>query len=48
MVPCLNVEIAVKALPRVMESLGARLAWSEFVETSIFNSNKVVAIYDAG
>lgn len=30
-----------------MESLGARLEWSEFVETSIFNSNKVFAVYEA-
>jgi hypothetical protein len=35
------------ALVGAMESLGARLEWSEFVETNIFNSNKVFAIYEA-
>lgn len=29
-----------------MASLGGRLAWSCFVETDLFNSNKVFAIYD--
>lgn len=29
-----------------MSTLGARLAWSRFVETDIFNSNKVFAIYE--
>lgn len=29
-----------------MASLGARLAWSDFVETDAFNSNKVFAIYE--
>ena len=28
-----------------MNALGARLKWSEFVETHIFNSNKVFAVY---
>ncbi len=36
------------ALMGAMQSLGAKLQWSEFVETSIFNSNKVFAIYEAG
>ncbi len=36
------------ALMGAMESLGAKLEWSEFVETNIFNSNKVFAIYEAG
>ncbi|MBL8324539.1 MAG: hypothetical protein JNJ89_06230 [Rubrivivax sp.] len=35
------------ALMGAMESLGSKLAWSTFVETSIFNSNKVFAIYEA-
>ncbi|MGE0311163.1 MAG: hypothetical protein AB7P21_06020 [Lautropia sp.] len=30
-----------------METIGARLAWSEFVETAVFNSNKVFAVYEA-
>ena len=30
-----------------MEALGARLEWSEFVETHVFNSNKVFAIFEA-
>jgi Catalytic LigB subunit of aromatic ring-opening dioxygenase len=30
-----------------MEALGARLDWSSFVETHIFNSNKVFAVYQA-
>ena len=34
------------ALMGAMQSLGARLEWSEFVETHIFNSNKVFAIYE--
>ena len=29
-----------------MEALDAKLAWSEFVETHIFNSNKVFAIFE--
>jgi hypothetical protein len=29
-----------------MEEVGAPLRWSEFVETSIFNSNKVFAAFD--
>jgi hypothetical protein len=33
------------ALAGAMESLGARLEWSEFVETHVFNSNKVFAVY---
>jgi hypothetical protein len=32
-------------LAGAMEALGARLEWSEFVETHIFNSNKVFAVY---
>ena len=36
------------ALMGAMESLGAKLEWSKFVETNIFNSNKVFAIYEAG
>jgi hypothetical protein len=35
------------ALASAMEQLGARLQWSEFVETHIFNSNKVFAVYAA-
>ena len=34
------------ALMGAMQSLGARLEWSEFVETHVFNSNKVFAIYE--
>jgi hypothetical protein len=30
-----------------MDALGARLEWSEFVETGVFNSNKVFAVYAA-
>ncbi len=30
-----------------MSVLGGKLAWSEFVETDIFNSNKVFAVYEA-
>ena len=30
-----------------MDQLGARLQWSDFVETHVFNSNKVFAIYGA-
>jgi len=30
-----------------METLGAKLEWSEFVETHVFNSNKVFAIFEA-
>ncbi|HSH08617.1 MAG TPA: hypothetical protein VLA41_13210 [Burkholderiales bacterium] len=33
------------ALAGAMEELGARLEWSTFVETHIFNSNKVFAVY---
>jgi hypothetical protein len=33
-------------LAGAMHELGATLAWSEFVETHVFNSNKVTAIYD--
>jgi len=33
------------ALLGAMEALGARLEWSEFVETAVFNSNKVFAAY---
>jgi hypothetical protein len=28
-----------------MHELGGRLAWSDFVETHVFNSNKVTALY---
>jgi hypothetical protein len=28
-----------------MEELGAKLEWSNFIETHIFNSNKVFAVY---
>ncbi|UCH18867.1 MAG: hypothetical protein JSW36_07720 [Burkholderiales bacterium] len=35
------------ALAGAMEELGAPLKWSEFVETHIFNSNKVFAVYAA-
>jgi hypothetical protein len=34
------------ALAGAMEEVGAPLRWSEFVETSIFNSNKVFAAFD--
>jgi hypothetical protein len=30
-----------------MQEIGATLEWSEFVETTIFNSNKVFAVYQA-
>jgi hypothetical protein len=30
-----------------MEALGAKLEWSEFVQTHVFNSNKVFAIFEA-
>ena len=30
-----------------MEELGARLEWSSFIETHVFNSNKVFAVYNA-
>jgi hypothetical protein len=33
------------ALAGAMQELGARLEWSEFVETHVFNSNKVFAVY---
>jgi len=29
-----------------MEALDAKLEWSQFVETHIFNSNKVFAIFE--
>jgi len=35
------------ALLGAMEALDAKLEWSEFVETHIFNSNKVLAVYEA-
>jgi len=35
------------ALAGAMQALGARLEWSSFVETHIFNSNKVFAVYAA-
>jgi len=35
------------ALAGAMEELGAELEWSTFVETHIFNSNKVFAVYSA-
>jgi len=35
------------ALAGAMEALGARLEWSTFVETHVFNSNKVFAVYAA-
>ncbi len=35
------------ALMGAVEALGARLAWSHWVETDVFNSNKVFAIYNA-
>ena len=31
-----------------MQALGARLAWSSFVETHVFNSNKVFAAFETG
>jgi hypothetical protein len=34
------------ALAGAIEHTGATLAWSEFIETAIFNSNKVFAIFD--
>ena len=33
------------AFAGAMEELGARLEWSEFVETHVLNSNKVFAVY---
>ena len=33
------------ALMGAVEALGARLEWSQWVETHIFNSNKVFAVY---
>jgi hypothetical protein len=33
-------------LAGAMHELGAALAWSEFVQTHVFNSNKVTAIYE--
>ena len=33
------------ALAGAMEELGAELEWSDWVETDIFNSNKVFAAY---
>jgi len=33
------------ALAGAVEEIGARLEWSELIETAIFNSNKVFAIY---
>ena len=35
------------ALAGAMQALGAGLEWSSFVETHIFNSNKVFAVYAA-
>ena len=35
------------ALLGAMEALDAKLEWSQFVETGIFNSNKVFAIYES-
>ena len=35
------------ALLGAMEALGAKLEWSQFVETHIFNSNKVFAIFES-
>lgn len=35
------------ALLGAMEEVGARLEWSTFVETHVFNSNKVFAVYAA-
>ena len=34
------------ALLGAMEALDAKLEWSQFVETHIFNSNKVFAIFE--
>jgi len=28
-----------------MEELGAKLDWSDFIETNVFNSNKVFAVF---
>ena len=28
-----------------MEELGAKLDWSNFIETNVFNSNKVFAVF---
>jgi hypothetical protein len=33
-------------LAGAMQALDAKLAWSEFVETWVFNSSKVAAVYD--
>jgi hypothetical protein len=33
------------ALMGAMQTLGAALEWSEFVETRVFNSSKVAAIF---
>ncbi len=33
-------------LAGAMHELGARLAWSDFVETHVFNSNKVTAVFE--
>jgi hypothetical protein len=30
-----------------MEAIGAKLEWSEFTETHVFNSNKVFAVFEA-
>lgn len=35
------------ALLGAMEEVGADLRWSDFVQTHVFNSNKVFAVYDA-
>ena len=35
------------ALAGAMDASNAELLWSDFVETSIFNSNKVFAIFDS-
>ena len=35
---------ALRALV-VNDALGAELSWSSFVETHVFNSNKVFAVY---
>jgi hypothetical protein len=34
------------ALVGAMKELGARLRWSQFVETHVFNSNKVFAVFE--
>ncbi len=34
------------ALMGAMSALGSRVAWSDFVETRVFNSNKVAAIFE--